>query len=1210
MATTFTSHGTVHSSAGIQNIHGSAYHAPIYNGPVHLCHPDASPKNRRLSEIRRPLSKIPFSRDSHFIARQAIFDKIEEAVRTAGSAALYGLGGIGKSQIAIEYAYRFSNLHPKAHVLWIYAGTNDRIVQEYQAISRRLRLEGYDDPKVDQCQLVLDWLEEDQEEEEVEQVGNLNRDDQRKQWLIVLDNLDDATTLDQPLRAVGPGFDDESLVSKTLRDYLPWGNDQEHVLLVTTRNEDVARDMTEDELCVLIEPLTSEEAQELFLTRLGRHKLGTSDSAAIDPLVNHLGCIPLAISQAAAYVTRCRVTVSNYFARLQKDDEQLNTHLTIELQDPRRQKGWPNSIFRTWKLSFDQIQKNDAEAGDLLSLMAILDGQEIPVSLLSSYFGSPSVFEMALGTLYGYSLVSGRAQNDSVSVHPLVQTSVRFWLAEVEKRATFVDRAIGLLASVFPQGEHENQEICRLLLPHASSVLKYHVAGKAESQQYAVLLYHLSWYLWRCGRYNEAYQHAQSAYDTWKVLFEQLSAPALDALSLSALILRYLGKYRKSKELNQAALEGRETVLGLNHPHTLTSVHNLAGVLESEGKYLEAEAMSQRALENRRIVLGEDHADTLATLSHLALIRQYRGNYEEAEQYSLQALNGRRKVLGPEHPHTLTSMNNLGILLLYRGRYKDAEEMCEQALQGRKKVLGADHPHTLSSISNLVSVYEGQGLYHEAETMNRRVLEGRQKTLGSEHPDTLTSVSNLASLLHSQGKYQEAASMNQQAFDGLQKILGLEHPHTLTVASNTVCLLCSQGTYDKAEELCRSTLQTMVKTLGTDNPRTLASIGDLASLLEHQGKYIEAEQICRKVRDKSEQVLGATHPLTLTFTSNLASVLQHQGKYSDASDLNLRALEGRRSTLGASHPDTWKSLSHQALIRQKQGRYREAEKLSRELLTGREQNLGSDHPQTLSTLSSLALVLQCQHKYYSAEGLLRNALAGFEKSLGTEHPLTLSCMDNLACVLRLQTKSGRKRFAMHKINEAETLVVKALELSEKVVGKDHPDTMRLIDSRAVIAVAKEDDELAEELTREVTKARKKALGPKHPSTLTSLENLAMILKNQEHYPQAERLLRQILQKRKEVLGPNHPSTINSMSRLAKLLAVEWKFEQSLLLYQRAFLKRRRMLGLRHAQTQLELRGYTSILLSRARLLDYKKQIWKVYGSGNSRMRITSTSAPT
>ncbi|TFH54313.1 MAG: tetratricopeptide repeat protein, partial [Methanothrix sp.] len=342
------------------------------------------------------------------------------------------------------------------------------------------------------------------------------------------------------------------------------------------------------------------------------------------------------------------------------------------------------------------------------------------------------------------------------------------------------------------------------------------------------------------------------------------------------------GRYEGAEPLFRRALEGRERVLGKEHPDTLTSVNNLAALLYSKGDYKGAEPLLRRALEAQERVLGKDHPNTLTYANNLAELLKSKGDYESAEPLYRRALEGRERVLGQEHPDTLTSVNTLAALLKSKGDYKAAEPLYRRALEGCERVLGQEHPDTLTSVNNLAALLKSKGDYKAAEPLLRRALDVRERVLGNEHPDTLDSVNNLAELFYHKGDYEGAEPLCRRALEAQERVLGKDHPNTLTYANNLAALLDSKGDYESAEPLYRRALEVQERVLGKEHPDTLMSMNNLAALRKSKGDYEGAEPRYRRALEGRERVLGNEHPSTIISVGSLATLLSSKGDYKGA----------------------------------------------------------------------------------------------------------------------------------------------------------------------------------------------------------------------------------------------------------------------------------------------------------------------------------------
>ena len=556
-----------------------------------------------------PLFSVPFQRDYNFIDRKDIFSQIEEQLQMHHCVSLCGMGGIGyrffplnkilqtltegvrKSQIAIEYAYRFRQSHPQSHVFWVYATSSATFVHAYYHIARRLQLPACDDPNTDVCELVFKWLNEED-----------------SHWLMIVDNADNADLLFSSAESDIPPAT-VTQTQKPLIDYLPNILNPQKSLLITTRSRHVGQDLAYGELCVEVPPLSGQEAKALLRLIL-KGSTSSFDVFSRERLLDVLGSIPLAITQAAAFINRNRMTIQSYLAALEKDKQNLTDYLSQELQDPRRPRGFPNSVFRTWKLSFDQILTQEPQTAKLLSLIAMLHPQRIPEKLLRRPAERDVDFRMAIGTLDGFALISQEIGGETYTIHPLVQASVHYWLEQRSEKADYAGQALQLLAEEFPNGEHEHKETCESMLAHAQAVLWHKFISEDDMRHRAALLYNIGWFNWRQGRYVSAYQAASESYNIYRERAGDIATATLSSLSLLALVLQDQGKYEAAEEMNRRALEGREKVLGVEHPDTLTSVYNLAYLFHHQQRYNDASVLYLRASAGFPKTLGLDHPMT------------------------------------------------------------------------------------------------------------------------------------------------------------------------------------------------------------------------------------------------------------------------------------------------------------------------------------------------------------------------------------------------------------------------------------------------------------------------------------------------------------------------------------------------------------------------------------------------------------------------
>ncbi|KAL9086085.1 MAG: hypothetical protein Q9165_007297 [Trypethelium subeluteriae] len=677
-----------------------------------------------------PSSTVPFRRDQHFVDRQVLADIDCRSQQPASRLALVGLGGVGLDQ-----------------------------------------------PDADILMRVYSWL----------------CDDTDGRWLMIVDNADDAEVFTSK-SAGGRGSEDwfGSRAASTLLDSIPQSSNGS--ILITSRSRDVAFRLTGDYANIIkVRPMDQADALALLRNQLKGDSgqdyaepdgMGQEDATA---LVEALDCMPLAISQAAAYIGQRapRATVSRYLQGLRQGDRDRAKLLQMDLGDTRRDGTASNSVIATWQISFEHIRRERPSATRLLSLMSLFNRQGIPESLLGRrYHESSDVsadFEDDLNTLLSFSLVATDVDGRHFQMHRLVQFSTIKWLELRGDLEGWKEKYVTLMDENYPDSKYENWKACQALFSHAQAAVP-------------------------CRPTRE------SPLEAWT-----------SVLSKAMVYAHEMGYYQVAQEMGRLALEARENTLGAEHPCTLSSVGRLATALRVGGKYEEAQVMFRRAMQGREKVLGPEDPLTLSDLSNLGLVSSERGNYKEAELIYRRSLQSNEKVLGLENTSTLASVDNLGLALGKQGKLHEAEAMHRRALEGSKKRLGDRHPDTLVCARNLASVLGFLARYEEAESLHRRVLDDSVRVLGEEHPFTSYSFCNLGSVLHSQGKHQEAAAMHRQALARREKILGREHPHTLSSMHNLAKPLKTLGCNQEAISLMKACCKLRKQILGPLHPDTKKS---------------------------------------------------------------------------------------------------------------------------------------------------------------------------------------------------------------------------------------------------------------------------------------------------------------------------------------------------------------------------------------------------
>ncbi|KAK5658464.1 hypothetical protein OQA88_1853 [Cercophora sp. LCS_1] len=781
---------------------------------------------------------VPYVYNPDFIGRSDILEKLKDQFghgqhlsrEWPQTVVLLGPGGIGKTQIALAYVYWLQEVCPDVSVFWVCADDAEGFRQSYASIAQVFEIPGYEDPEADIMLLAKRWLE--------------SKD--RGQWLMVIDNLGDL-----------PVFFDQYYIPQCAHGSI----------LITTRNKGVSLSLPKGALSIAVTEMHENESEELLHVMLEGADVTSSELAVLSSRLLH---IPLALVQAAAFIREKAVTSNEYLRLLNKEEHHLVDLFSGEPETLSRDS-WYRAPLETWALSFEQIQRQDAFASELLSVMSFLDRQAIPLEFLADYGKQQQepkgtvLLTKAIGVLKAFSFVTEEKEN-GLNMHQLVQRATRDWLAKKGTARHFAGQALLAVSHCYPYGSHENRAVCGAYLAHAHMVLSNDGIGSTD---------------------------------------ERIAQAAL--LHSVAGFFNYRGQWEAAEAFQEKVVTLRGDLLGSEHPDTLTSMVNLALTYLNRGRWAEAEKLGVLVMETSSRVLGLEHPDTLLSMANLASTYRNQGRWEEAEKLDVQVMETRKTKLGADHLDILTSMNNLALTYWNQGRWLEAEKLDLQVMETRKTKLGADHPSTLISMANLASTYRNQGRWSEAEKLGVLVMETSSRVLGLEHPDTLSSMANLTSTYRNQGRWSEAEKLDVLVMETRKTKLGADHPDTLTSMANLASTYRNQGRWSEAEKLDLQVMETCKTKLGADHPSTLMSMANLASTYRNQGRWLEAEKLFVQVMETSKTKLGADHPSTLMSMANLASTWKIQGQHQEALILIEECARVQQRVLGTKHPDTLSS---------------------------------------------------------------------------------------------------------------------------------------------------------------------------------------------------------------------------------------------------------------------------------------------------------------
>jgi tetratricopeptide (TPR) repeat protein len=614
---------------------------------------------------------------------------------------------------------------------------------------------------------------------------------------MVIDNADDIETL-FPSRASEQGEPVNG--SASLATYLP--QSRNGCILFTSRNRDVAARLAGGYHNIQeVLPMNERQAMDLLRNKLPD---GLYEEGPAAELVRTLDYIPLAITQAAAYIgRRTRMTINRYLDEFLENSNARQSLLHQDAGDLRRDGTASNSMVITWQMSFERIHQERSSAAELLSLMSFFNPQGIPEKLLRKYhqwyhrdarrvveadsdLDAEGLFNEDLDILYAFSLVTpvmgtGISSNATLEMHGLVQFCTRIWLSSKGHEGQWQGAFVELLAQEFPTGQYENWRLCEQLIPHVESVRKTEPMSTELLRAWAHLLTRSGWYLCNRGDYELAEKTTRKALDVQERTFGLSDGNTRESASVLAMILRYQGKTEEAEMLTRRLLDWHEkgttsdSVSQDPDALSLTAMANQADSLCAQQKYNEAEKLSRHVLDKRCKKLGPNHQDTLMSMYNLAGVFLSQSKHLEASDLAHHVLTMREQDLGPTHPDTLMATSMLATILSRLDQPAKVESLNRHALTGFEKELGPRHPYTLTALANLAWTLRNQAKLAEATEMNRRALDGREKVLGLGHLDTLASVYSLANGLHLLGKLEEAEPLYLRAYDGLVRELGEGH---------------------------------------------------------------------------------------------------------------------------------------------------------------------------------------------------------------------------------------------------------------------------------------------------------------------------------------------------------------------------------------------------------------------------------------------------
>ncbi|KAK2669578.1 Nucleoside phosphorylase domain [Fusarium oxysporum f. sp. vasinfectum] len=598
---------------------------------------------------------LPLSRNKNFVGRHEVISQLQQLLFTdpdGQRVALVGLGGIGKTQIALQLAHIVKKIRQTA--------TTPKMISKF-------------------------GIAQTNEENPKETFKRFLSSEKVGKWFLIIDNADNIETLYGKAKAAG-GID----------QFIP---DCEYgYILYTTRSREVAVSVAQNNIVELSE-MDDQDAKTLLKSSL-IEKDQMQDTALIDRLLHELAYLPLAITQASAYMKVNEVSVKEYLHLLQNTEQDMVELLSCGFRDSTHYDSSQGAVATTWIVSFKQIRAVHEDAATILSIIAYLEPKAIPRALLPP-LGSDQKMIRAVGTLCGYSFLTKREDGETFDMHSLVHLATQRWNEDDGLEIRLM--AFKHIAKVFPTNDWENREIWRQYMPHALRLLTNTDDGDTKDR--CVLGYWVGGCLLADGRIRQAVHILESVVELQRTTLAENDRKRLESQHALAIASSSNGQTKEAIELLKHVVV-IEADLAENHPHRLASQHALAATYQSNGQIKEAVELFEHVVAVEADILPENHPDRLMSQHELALAYGADGQVKEAIELLEHVVAVRASILSEDHPNRLVSEAILGIVYQNNGQTKEAIEMLEHVVAVQAVKLSEDHPDRQLSSVWLQSCYD------------------------------------------------------------------------------------------------------------------------------------------------------------------------------------------------------------------------------------------------------------------------------------------------------------------------------------------------------------------------------------------------------------------------------------------------------------------------------------------------------------------------
>jgi len=695
-----------------------------------------------------PINNLPYlSMGDLFKGRETVLsDLLRQQDATVTTAitqrmTMTGLGGIGKTRLAVEFAWEGFTRGVFRDVFFVRCGQDDKTTHSKEPSEKN---EQQDQAGIERLQaavsklgvkelLAIDgYAEKKNDILFAEVLGQLQ---QRDKWLLIFDNVDDMGMRDAVL---------------TTLPMLNMGR-----VVITSRLSDWGSGVKKIEL----KKLDKEPARDYLLQKTESSRVKSENDKSLAEVLagkNYLDGLPVALEQAGAYICRMKISFAKYLEEYSKNQKDV---LAWEKKN-KLPEDYPRPVLTTWQMTEQKL--TEAERS-MLYLAAFLAPENIPVELFEKNAA-------AVAEIFPANTRMSKTPNNSLTAIREVLAGLADWsMAEFEGESFSVHRLVQETTRLRMDMEQQ-EEICKIVL----SLFTNTDPGISPDDV-------RSWWYWK--RMEGHIAVAVGCADNL-----QIKQPTFTLMNNLGLYYNTQARYAQAEPLYRRALEINEIALGSNHPTVATCLNNLATLLETTNRLNQAELLYRRALEINEKSFGKDHPNVARALNNLAELLRNTNRLKEAEPLYRRALEIAEKSLGPNHPNVAKTLNNLAELLRNTNRLKEAEPLYRRAFEILGKSLGPNNPNVATALNNLALLLKATNRLKGAESLIRRALEIDEKSFGSEHPKVAIDINNLAALLHATNRKDEAQKLFERAVKIFEGSLGPDHPTTQTIRRNLASL--------------------------------------------------------------------------------------------------------------------------------------------------------------------------------------------------------------------------------------------------------------------------------------------------------------------------------------------------------------------------------------------------------------------------------------